>query len=429
MVGAWLLAGVVAAPAWAGETVRVSLGNSGNEANGESEGHPFGGVNTQGTIVAFTSSADDLVAGDTNGQDDLFVRDLKQGATTRVSVATDGSQANGFSGLGTISGNGRYVAFVSEATNLVAGDTNVSRDVFFHDRTTGETARVSVNSAGIQGDADSGGSGFLSISGNGHAVAFNSSATNLVADDTNAADDVFVHVIKTGETTRVSLASDGSEGNDTSLQPSSNANGKVIAFASIATNLVAGDTNGKVDIFVRDVTKGTTVRASIASDGSESNGNSGQPAISANGKVVAFVSNASSLVAADTNAVVDAFVHDLKTGATTCVSVASDGTLANGGSGAVAISANGRFVIFESDASNLVPADTNGAKDVFVHDRKTGQTVRVNLDGAGVQSTGNIGFDLGLSKNGRFAFFSSDAPALVVGDNNTVADVFRHDLK
>ncbi len=424
-----LAVGAIASAAGAGQTIRASVGNGGSQANGESTAHVFGGLNSSGTVIAFTSEADDLVAADTNDANDFFVRDLKSGATTRVSVASDGTQGDGLSGFGTISGNGRYVAFLSAATNLVANDTNGVRDVFFHDRDTAQTSRVSVNSAGIQGNNESGGSGFLAVTPNGRSVVFSSGADNLVAGDTNAAEDVFSHDVKKQVTQRISLAADGGEANNASFYPAPSASGGRVAFVSLASNLVPNDSNGFVDIFLRDVRKATTIRVNVASDGSEANGGSGSPAISVNGRMVAFVSKATNLVSDDTNGVVDAFVHDTKTGQTTRISVASDGAQANGVSGTVAISGNGRFVIFQSAATNLVAADTNAADDVFVHDLKTHQTVRVNVDGAGVQSTGSLGFDLALSRNGRFAAFSTDAAALVTNDTNGFADVFIHDLK
>jgi len=426
-----LAAGLCLAPASvrAGDTIRVSLASGGAEADGDSQAHTFAGMNAAGSVVAFMSAATNLVPGDSNGQTDVFVRDLKRGTTERVSVATDGTEGDGSSLMGTVSSNGRVIAFMSGASTLVAGDTNGTTDVFVHDRVTKETKRVSVNSAGIQGDLPSGGSGFLAVAGNGRSVAYSSSATNLVAADTNGQEDVFVHDLKSGVTSRVSVGDDESESDGFSAYPAPSTSGQVVAFLSAATNLVPGDANGAPDVFVRDLRKGTTRRVSVGPGGVEADAASGGPAISGNGRMVAFFSAATNLVPGDTNGKVDVFVHDLKTGVTTRASVASDGSEGNGVSAAVAISANGRAVIFTSDSDNLVPADTNGVDDVFVRDLKAGTTVRVNVDGAGVQSTGFVGFDLGLSKNGRLALFSSEASSLVIGDTNGLQDVFLHDLK
>jgi Tol biopolymer transport system component len=344
-------------------------------------------------------------------------------------VASDGTQGDNYSAYGSISKNGRYIAFQSIADNLVSDDTNDVADVFFHDRKTGETTRVSVDSSGNQGNEASGDDGFLAVSGNGRVVVYASDATNLVTNDTNAVADIFHHDRRTGETTRVSVAGDGTQADDSSEHPAPSKNGNVIAFTSSATNLVAADTNGEPDVFVRDVKRGTTTRASVSSVGAEGNGASSEPTISRNGGVVAFRSAATDLVPNDHNDEIDIFVRDLKRGTTTRVSVASDGTEANGASSSAAISANGRAVIFISEASNLVPGDTNGVADVFVHDLMTGETVRVDVDSAGLQSTGDLGTGLGLSRNGRRATFASDAADLVAGDTNGEYDVFVHDVR
>src|SRR5437773_218323 len=189
-------------------------------------------------------------------------------------------------------------------------------------------------------------------------------------------------------TERVSVASGGTaEGNDTSLGSALSADGRFVAFDSAATDLVAGDTNGATDVFVHDRQTGTTERVSVASDGTQGNNASSYPALSADGRFVAFDSDATNLVAGDTNGATDVFVHDRQTGATERVSVTSGGgTQGNGTSGGFfsfpALSAAGRFVAFQSDATNLVAGDTNGATDVFVHDRQTRTTERASAPSA-----------------------------------------------
>jgi archaellum component FlaF (FlaF/FlaG flagellin family) len=249
-------------------------------------------------------------------------------------------------------------------------------DVFVHDRRTGATERVSIDSAGNQGNLPS----FdPAISANGRFVAFSSFADNLVPGDTNGGDllfgaaDVFVHDRRTGVTTRVSVDSAGNQANNGSLAPAISANGRFVAFGSLADNLVPGDTNGQTDAFVHDRRTGATERVSVDSAGNQGNNGSGGSAITANGRYVAFSSDADNLVPGDTNGETDAFVHDRRTGATERVSIDSAGNQGNNFSGGSAISANGRFVAFWSDADNLVPGDTNGQTDAFVHDRKTGE--------------------------------------------------------
>src|SRR5439155_1444704 len=226
--------------------------------------------------------------------------------------------------------------------------------------------RVTVASDGTQGNSDS----FApSISADGCFVAFASFASNLVSGDTNGAPDVFVHDRLTGATERVSVASDGTQaqGNDRQSAPSISADGRFVAFDSFASSLVSGDTTGLLDVFVHDRLTGATVRVTLASDNTQGNDSSEAASISADGRFVAFASFASNLVSNDTNATVDSFVHDRLTGATRRVSVGSDGIQGNGGSlEKPSISADGRFVAFASFASNLVSSDTNGAQDVFV---------------------------------------------------------------
>jgi Tol biopolymer transport system component len=263
--------------------------------------------------VAFESAASNLTSGDTNNARDVFVHDRQTGQTTRISVTSDGTQGNNESIVPAISGDGRSVAFFSWASNLVSGDTNNAMDVFAHDRQTGQTTRVSIASDGAQANDDS----YLpSLSADGRYVAFYSEASNLVSGDTNNTWDTFIHDQQTGETTRVSLASDGTQGNKSSFDPSVSADGRYVAFTSIASNLVDGDSNGEWDIFVHDRQTAQTTRVSLASDGSEMQIPSplpsieARPKISADGCCVAFASNATNLVAEDTNEVWDVFVRD-----------------------------------------------------------------------------------------------------------------------
>ena len=191
---------------------------------------------------------------------------LALGVLERVSVDSIGAEADSNSYYPSISSDGRYVAFESGASNLVAGDTNGDSDIFVHDRTTGNTTRVSVDSAGAEADSES---YSPSISGDGRYVAFYSYASNLVAGDTNGQVDIFVHDRTTNTTTRVSVDSIGAEGDSESVFPSISSDGGYVAFYSRASNLVAGDTNGDSDIFVHERTTNTTTRVSVDSSGAE----------------------------------------------------------------------------------------------------------------------------------------------------------------
>ena len=401
-----------------GNTTRVSVASDGTQANG---GSFTPSISADGRYVAFASSAVNLVSGDTNGVQDIFVHDRQTGQTTRVSVASGGAQANGPSFDPSISADGRYVAFASLATNLVSGDTNNKQDIFVHDRQTGQTTRVSVATGGGQAN---GNSSNPSISADGRYIAFDSDASNLVSGDTNNTGDIFVHDRQTGATTRVSIGPGGTQANRGSFAPSISADGRYVAFHSSATNLVSGVTNGTTHIFVHDRQTGATTRVSVASDGTEGNSLSIRPSISADGRYVAFPSIATNLGC--TNGTQHIFVHDRQTGQTTCVSVASDGTEGNSGSNHPSISANGRYVAFQSQANNLVSGDTGFITDIFIHDRQTGVTTRVSIAFDGTEAN-NVSSAPSISADGRYIAFESNASNLVDGDTNSVGDIFVHD--
>ncbi len=278
-VGVALAATAVPASAAASGTVLVSLADSGAQANEWSSGF---GASGDGRYVLFQSSATNLVPGDTNGVDDLFVRDRRANRTTRISVRTGGAQANGPSDDAAISRDGRYVAFRSEASNLVPGDTNGQADVFLHDRLTHRTTRVSVPLSGqLQNPVYD-----VTISADGRSVSFSSPAPNLVAGDTNEATDVFVHDRRTGRTSRASVGAAGAQGNGYASGGALSADGRYVAFESTASNLVPGDTNETADVFVRDLRTGTTRLVKAGAGGAA------DPTISADGRYVGFTSYA-----------------------------------------------------------------------------------------------------------------------------------------
>ena len=396
---------------------RVSVASDGTQAN---SGSTVAAISADGRYVAFESLASNLVSGDTNSAFDVFVHDRQTGQTTRVSVAGDGTLGNANSFAPSLSADGRYVAFESAASNLVSDDTNSREDVFVHDRQSGQTTRVSIAGNGTQAN---GSSVTPSISADGRYIAFNSVASNLVSGDTNNFLDVFVHDRQTGQTARVSVASNGTQGNEGSAQAAISADGRYVAFLSIASNLVSGDTDNNTDVFVHDRQSGQTTRVSIASNGTQANGSSFTPSISADGRYVAFTSVASNLVSGDTNSSRDVFVHDRQTGQTTRVSIDSNGTQANNISTFAAISADGRYVVFDSLASNLVSGDTNGLFDTFIHDRQTGRTNRISVALSGAQGN-NRSQRPTVSADGRFVVFESFANNLVGGDTNASLDIF-----
>jgi len=404
-------------------TTRVSVASDGTQANSTSWTW-MPSISVDGRYVAFYSYASNLVTSDTNEVSDIFVHDRQSGETSRISVASDGTQANSYSEIPSISADGRYVAFKSYASNLVAGDTNTMADIFVHDRQSSETTRVSLASDGTQANSES---YALSISAEGRYVAFVSEANNLVVGDTNGFADIFVHDSQTGETSRVSVHSDGTQANGHPSEiPFISADGRYVVFYSSASNLAAADTNGVEDVFIHDRQSGETTRVSVASDGSQANNSSFDSSISADGRYVAFYSYASNLVNGDTNGVPDIFVHDRQMGETTRISLASDGTQANSYSYDPSISADGRYVAFESSASNLITDDTNGMHDIFIHDRQSGETSRIPNSPPGFQPN-DASYNPSISGNGHTIALMSSASNLVAGDTNNILDIFVYD--
>jgi len=422
--GACVMLVAALAPPGAGQvTVRVNLDAVGAQGDDTSFAGFDASISADGRYVAFQSDASNLVPGDTNGSSDIFVRDRQTGTVERVSVDSAGVQADFGCTLFSMSADGRYVAFQSYASNLVVGDSNGTWDVFVRERQSGTTRRVSVDSAGVQGNDSS---YAPSISADGRYVAFYSFASNLVGGDTNAERDVFVRDLQTGTTERASVGLGGAQGNGFSLYPAISADGRYVAFSSNAPNLVAGDTNDAEDIFVRDRQTSTTERVSVDSAGAQGNGSSGDPSISGDGRYVAFWSSASNLVASDANGFRDVFVRDRQTGTTELASLTTAGLQGNNESIFPSICADGRYVAFWSYAYNLVQGDTNFANDVFVHDRQAGTTERVSLDSAGAQGNSHS-LALSISADARYVVFESDASNLVPADTNSVTDIFVRD--
>ncbi|MDO8950730.1 MAG: zinc ribbon domain-containing protein [Actinomycetota bacterium] len=353
-------------------------------------------------------------------------------ATTRVSVNSAGELENEFSHQPAISADGRYVAFFSPSSNLVPGDTNDNWDVFVHDRRTGETTRVSVDSAGAQLSAYS---SWPSISGDGRYVAFMSNPlTNRYHIE--GPDDVFVHDRQTGTTTLVSVPTEEMP-NGGGRMPSISADGRYVAFEAYYFNAEAYENDAPSasgnQIFVRDLRTAATSKAVYTTTGAPSFGDNEAPSISADGRYVAFSSD-DVLDPRDTNRGDDIYVRDLQVGTTTLVSVDSQGTPAQPveagrsfSSGNPSISADGRYVAFDSTAANLVPGDTNETADVFVHDCQMGTTTRVSVDSAGVEGDGDS-MSPSVSADGRYIAFWSNASNLVAGDPG-YADIFVRDVQ
>lgn len=403
-------------------------------------------ISAEGRWVAYQSSATDIVPMDNNNAQDIFLYDRLTDSVQRVSVDYAGTEGNSPSADPAISADGRYVVFSSLADNLDSDDGNQTYDVFRHDTFLHQTWMVSLNSTGFQGNQKS-----ISptISADGRYVAFLSWATNLVPTDTNQVADVFVYDIELGNIERVSVNNNGEESQAAAEgRPAISASGRFIAFTSAAGDLVAGDDNGVADVFVHDRTTGLTRRVSTGPGGTNGDGPSWAPAISANGSTIAFVSTATNLVAGDDNNLPDVFIHDLATQTTERVSLSSTGQQANGASYDPSLSADGSRAAFWSLASNLAPGDDNficdldgdgtaneNCPDVFIHDRPTSQTRRVSVTSTGASPNGPA-WDTALAANGRQVAFNAQVTNLVAGDDNPYcgpmgtgpcSDIFTYD--
>lgn len=371
-------------------------------------------VSADGRYVVFHSNSDNLIPNDTNGMADVFIKDTQTGAISLVSSGANG-QGNQWSGQASVSADGRYVVFESVSNNLVSGDTNNMSDVFIKDTQTGTISLVSsfVDTSNgntlVQGNSSS---YQAKISDNGQYVVFESNSDNLVSGDTNFTVDVFIKDMTTGTISLVAPA--GSNG--ASLQANVSANGQYVVFTSTATSLGA---NGQFQIFLKNTANDTISLVSSGASG-QGNANSGSASVSTNGQYVVFESIATNLVTGDTNGgIQDVFLKDM-TGAISLVSASSSGQQGNAWSGNASISADGRYVVFLSNATNLVVNDTNGSMtDVFIKDMTTGA---ISLVSAG--STMPSGAPK-ISADGQHIVFQSDSSSLVAGDTNNVGDVFR----
>ncbi|WP_413162069.1 DUF4347 domain-containing protein [Capilliphycus salinus ALCB114379] len=380
-----------------GITTRVSVNNFGQEGNNQSGAFSdaiLPALTPDGRFVAFESKANNLAPGDNNADEwDIFVRDRQTETTTRVSVNNNGVGGNASSRNPVITPDGRFVAFESRANNLDRDNGLGTWDIFIHDRDfdgngsfdlgTQRTFQMSINGIGLGGNNDS----FdPSISSDGRFVVFESDADNLVGGDNNGVRDIFLHdrdpdgngVFDQGNSTiiRLPVGLGGVEANNASFDPQISGNNRFIVFESLANNLVEGDNNNALDIFVYDRQTGLTNRVSVDGNGFGGNRASSQPSISDDGRFVGFSSSASNFVIGDNNGVEDIFVHDRDpdgdgifdqgNGITTRISISDAGEEANANSFQAVVSGDGNLVAFESFADNLIPGDTNGVADIFI---------------------------------------------------------------
>lgn len=418
---------VLISPILGAQVERISLAGDGSEAGADSY-QPA--LSDDGSVLAFRSNADNLVAGDTNGQSDIFVRELGAGTTRRVSLQPDGSQSVSYNRFPGISGDGTRVVFSGAASTVVT--VSAIADLDTEPPTVTHLLPRDQNgfpAAALRARLQP------ALSGDGRFVTFHSvhtfqdahpASVRPPADDNNSAHDVFVLDIDTQPTPpleRVSRDSLGDQGRGDSISGSLSHDGRWAAFDSLADDLVPDDVNERSDVFIRDRDTGTTELVSADSSGVFGNHESRNAHLSGNGNFIAFRSKASNLVAADGNSRWDIFVRDRGTGTTERVSVSSSGVEGNNHSMEASISDDGRFVAFRSLASNLVSGDDNGRSDIFVHDRATGQTSLVSRTPA-EPADGNSANPT-ISGDGNWIAFESDATNLVAGDTNRARDIFR----
>ncbi|HYH51543.1 MAG TPA: hypothetical protein VEG38_18515 [Acidimicrobiia bacterium] len=398
----------------------ISLAIDGREADGASF---TPAISADGRVIAFTSAASTLVPGDTNGAEDVFVYDRETGATERVSLSSAGDQGDGASYDPAISADGRHVAFTSAASNLIADDRNNELDIFVRDRLTGRTVLASVGPQGLTGD---GPSVAASISGDGRFVAFESDADTLVRSDNNGTGDVFVRDLLNDVTRKISVAGNGQQTESPSFGAAISADGTTVAFESFSDRLVPGDTNHALDVFVADVRSGAIERVSLATDGGQPDDRSYSPSISDDGRVVAFASFAGNLVENDTNGLLDVFVRRRDRQTTTRLSVGPEGVDGNGLSFAPVVSSDGSLVVFSSEAGNLVADDSNGTRDVFLASTESGSLTRLSRRPGTGREAQSDGPSLGpvVDGTGVIVAFASFATNLVPGDTNGQSDVF-----
>jgi len=401
-------------------TGRISLSSDSVQANGLSS---FSNLSGDGRYVVYQSDATNLVTGDTNGVSDVFLRDTLTGLTRQASLGTDGNNQLGSATDADVSNDGRFVVF-SAVANIIT--VTSAAQVQMRDMNTGILSTISVSSDEVAGDgASSGGR----ISADGRYVSFESDATNLVTGDTNVLHDIFLRDTLKGTTSLVSVSSAEVQGNGASRDAEISLSGRYVVFTSDATNLAAGDTNLVSDVFLRDTLLGTTARMSVATAGAvQGNGSSSDAQVSADGRYVVFQSQANNLVAGDTNGTTDVFVRDMLLGTTTRASVDTGGAQLASTSIHGDISADGRYVVFESFIPDVGSSLVFQPGGIFLHDMVANTTICLSV-GLGGITADSFSSNPAISDDGRYVTFHSFASNLAAGDSNGTSDVFRVSLQ
>jgi Tol biopolymer transport system component len=371
-------------------------------------------ISADGRYVAFQTIANNVVFGDTNDADDVFVYDRGTGTIQRVSVNSAGAQAPQGGTEAALSGDGRFVAFTSSASNLAPNDQNNVADVFLRDLVLGTTERVSVGTGGYEGNSSS---GKAVLSFDGRFVAFESRSTNFDLTDMSFDTDVFVRDRLLDTTTRVSA---DALGNGNAATPSLSSDGRFVAFASVIA-LDPADTNNKIDVYVRDTSTNALYPVS-ATPTVFGNDDSTAPSISADGSRVAFASRSTNL-AGSTAAHAQVFLKDFTAGTLAIVSRTSTGVLADADCSTPSVSSDGEQVVFTSLAHNLAPLTPAVAKNVFARNLSAATTVPISATDGGVLA--NAASDTGVAAaDGLVVAFVSIATNLIPQDTSPIQDIF-----
>lgn len=335
-----------------------------------------GVISANGKFLVFVSQSP-VFSSNPSNLSQIYLKNLETGELTLISTSTNSGMANGFSERPSISADGRYIAFDSTASDLVSGDTNNHADIFIKDMETGTITRVSNDAAGIE--AVNGDSLAAQITPDGQYVVFRSSASNLADNDTNSAVDIFIKDLVTGSISLLSTSSDGFLADNSSYAPALSDDGRYVVFSSLA-GLEQSDTNGTYDIYLRDRQSNTVTRLTRAENGGLSDGGSFKPKITPDGRFVVFESYATNLVDGDVNQKSDVFLKDLETGTLVCLSQNEDGVVGNGDSANAAISDDGEYIVFTSFATNL---DPDALSNLFVYEVATGEIRALDVSGTG----------------------------------------------
>ncbi|MBT2467898.1 hypothetical protein J7E97_08420 [Streptomyces sp. ISL-66] len=411
-------------PATTDDTLLVSVGMGGQPANGPSERASISG---DGRLVVFASHASNLVRGDRNDCSDVFLRDVNRGTTTRVNEGLRGAESNGCTGIDPIiSANGRYVVYSADSTNLVSGGTDGKSHIFRTDLETGRTVLASAAANGAQGNGDS---MRPTITADGRYVAFATSADNLIPGDTPASVwDTVVRDMTTGAVVRTSRAADGTPGDAASDGTQISADGKFVTFFSNAANLTQGDNNHKVDEFLHELATGRTTRLSVSPEGVESDQITIGGTISDDNRYTVLNSHATNLTAqSPATGQNHTYLQDLQTGELRLIDKGADGVPAPGGTFWASITGDALHIPMSSSGANLVAADTNNVRDIFVADLPGGELRRESVSSTGEQGNAASYFPE-ADQDASHVVFTSYASNLTAGDTNGQPDIFvrRH---